>query len=162
MKFSNFFLPIFLPLLAIAVLCSGCTDEKKEHESQLEKIKAYISDKGLTGMTTTESGLSYKITAAGAGSNPVSTSRAYCYYKGYLLDGTVFDEHNRASNPPTPTDFYLNQVIDGWTEGIPKLQKGGKGLFIIPSRLGYKDKAQSTIPANSVLVFEVELVDFTN
>jgi FKBP-type peptidyl-prolyl cis-trans isomerase FkpA len=158
MKFSTF----FLPFLSIAALCSGCVDEKKEHESQLEKIKAYISDKGLTGVTTTESGLSYKITTVGTGSNPVSSSRVYCYYKGYLLDGTVFDEHNRSSTPATPIDFYLNQVIEGWTEGIPKLQKGGKGLFIIPSRLGYKDKAQSTIPANSVLVFEVELTDFTN
>jgi FKBP-type peptidyl-prolyl cis-trans isomerase len=76
-----------------------------------------------------------------------------------LLDGTVFDERKR---PDVPADFRLNEVVEGWTEGIPKLQKGGKGLFIIPSRLGYKDKAQSSIPANSILVFEVELVEFTN
>jgi FKBP-type peptidyl-prolyl cis-trans isomerase FkpA len=157
MKFFN----LFLPLAALAAFCTGCADEQKEHEKQLDSIKAYISEKGLTNVVTTESGLSYKILKDTTGGNPTSSSSVECYYKGTLLDGTKFDEYSRANNT-TGITFGLNQVIAGWTEGIPKLKRGGKGLLIIPSRLGYKDKGQSGIPANSVLVFEVELVDFVN
>ena len=161
MKSLLLFLPIFAVVAALSLLCSGCVDEQKEHEKQLEKIKAYISDKKLTDVVTTESGLSYKITQVGTGGNPVSSSNVSCYYKGYLLDGSVFDEQNRNNTTVTPS-FSLNGVIDGWTEGIPKIKAGGKALLIIPSRLGYKAEAQANIPANSVLVFEVELVSFRN
>jgi FKBP-type peptidyl-prolyl cis-trans isomerase FkpA len=161
MKFLTFLLPIFVSMSAIAVFFGGCVDENKEHEKQLDKIKAYISDKGLTNVVTTESGLSYKITQEGTGSNPVATSNASCYYKGYLLDGSVFDEHSR-SGGSAAKEFNLSGVIAGWTEGIPKMKAGGKALFLIPSRLGYKAQATGSIPANSVLVFEVELVSFRN
>ena len=161
MKSLLLFLPIFAVVAALSLLCSGCVDEQKEHEKQLEKIKAYISDKKLTDVVTTESGLSYKITQVGTGGNPVSSSTVACYYKGYLLDGSVFDELSRSSGKAA-IEFGLNEVIAGWTEGIPKIKSGGKALLMIPSRLGYKDKAQANIPANSVLVFEVELVSFRN
>jgi FKBP-type peptidyl-prolyl cis-trans isomerase FkpA len=136
---------------------SACTDEKKQYEKDLETIKAYIADKGITGAETTASGLSYKITQVGTGGNPVATSDVSVYYKGYLTDGSVFDS-NLA--PKAPIAFNLQQVIAGWTEGIPKIKKGGKATLFVPSRLGYGSKAVATIPANSVLIFEVELVDF--
>jgi FKBP-type peptidyl-prolyl cis-trans isomerase FkpA len=129
MKFLTFLLPIFVSMSAIAVLCGGCVDENKEHEKQLEKIKAYISDKGLTNVVTTESGLSYQITQVGTGSNPVSTSKVSVYYKGYLLDGTVFDEQNRSGG--AAREFNLSGVVAGWTEGIPKMKAGGKALLLI-------------------------------
>ena len=77
-------------------------------------------------------------------------------YKGYLLDGTVFDE-TPGSDART---FFLYQVIRGWQIAIPLLQKNGKGTFFIPSGLAYGPFERPGIPANSVLIFETELVNF--
>ena len=74
-------------------------------------------------------------------------------YKGYLLDGTVFDQNT------TGVDFRLGSLIRGWQIGFQKFKKGGKGKLLIPSALGYGSAAQGNIPKNSVLIFDVELVD---
>jgi FKBP-type peptidyl-prolyl cis-trans isomerase FkpA len=75
-------------------------------------------------------------------------------YKGYLTDGTVFDESD--SNGIT---FSLRNVIQGWQEGIPLFKEGGSGMLLIPSALGYGSSSQGQIPANSVLIFEITLID---
>ena len=77
-------------------------------------------------------------------------------YKGYLLDGAVFDE----TTGNNTVVFFLSQVIRGWQVAVPLLQKGGKGMFIIPSGLGYGRAPQPRIPGNSILIFEIELVNF--
>jgi FKBP-type peptidyl-prolyl cis-trans isomerase FkpA len=93
-----------------------------------------------------------------SGGNPASTSKVKTHYKGMLLNGTVFDSsYDRGQ----PLEFGLNQVIRGWQIAIPKLQKGGKGTFYIPSGLAYGPTgAGGVIPANAVLIFDVELLDF--
>ncbi|MFN9955636.1 MAG: FKBP-type peptidyl-prolyl cis-trans isomerase, partial [bacterium] len=73
-----------------------------------------------------------------------------------LLDGTIFDQ---TTGNQTAT-FPLANLIPGWQEGIPLLQKGGKGTFLLPSALGYGPNPVGPIPANSVLIFEIELIDF--
>lgn len=90
---------------------------------------------------------------AGAGASPTATDVALINYKGTLPDGKVFDEGKNAVFP-------LQGVIPGFTKALEQMQKGGKYKVEIPSSLGYGDKAQGPIPANTDLTFEIELIDF--
>lgn len=149
-----------LSLLAlILAMSTGCIPDPISPEDQLKtdikKIEEYLTDNGLSA-TSTESGLHYIIDEAGTGSNPSIDDDVTVHYKGYLLNGNVFDE--TGANPVT---FALKNLILGWQEGIPLLKKGGKGTFFLPSYLGYGTSSPSSeIPSNSVLIFEIELVDF--
>ena len=83
--------------------------------------------------------------------------RVLIHYTGRLDDGTVFDSsYDRGE----PISFKLSQVIPGWQEAIPLLKKGGKATFVIPSGMAYGARKAGKIPPNSVLAFEVELIDF--
>jgi FKBP-type peptidyl-prolyl cis-trans isomerase len=79
------------------------------------------------------------------------------HYKGTLTDGTVFDS-SYPRNQPFITQIGVGQVIEGWDIGIVGLKEGGKRKLTIPPELGYRDRAQGKIPANSTLIFEVELL----
>lgn len=148
------FLFISLALLAIAA-CSKDDDGDARHNEELMIIDQYITDNGLDAEST-ESGLHYVITKEGNGEHPFIESLVDVRYKGYFLDGTVFDEVGGSDS----IEFYLWQVIKGWQEGIPKLSKGGEGTLIIPSRLGYGSNPPAGIPADAILIFDVELIDF--
>ena len=75
-------------------------------------------------------------------------------YRGYFTNGQVFDESE--SNGVV---FGLNQVIRGWTLGIPYFKEGGRGILLIPSGLAYGSNPRSGIPANSVLIFDINLIE---
>ncbi len=107
---------------------------------------------------STDSGIHYLITGEGSGdAHPDFSSKVVAHYTGKLLDGTEFD----SSVGGEPLRFGLNQVIKGWQEAIPLLRKGEKGIFLIPSKIAYgKRGAGKVIPPNSVLLFEIELLDF--
>lgn len=80
------------------------------------------------------------------------------HYKGTLTDGSTFDSsYNRGT--PFETQIGVGQVIRGWDEGVVGMKVGGKRRLTIPPELGYGDRAVGPIPANSTLIFEVELVD---
>jgi FKBP-type peptidyl-prolyl cis-trans isomerase FkpA len=141
--------------IILSIVAVSCNKEKKsQDEIDNEIILKYISDNNLD-MKAHYSGIYFDIAETGTGGSPNIYSDVSVLYKGYLTDGTVFDQ---ASS--TPVSFALSGLIDGWKIAIPMLQKGGKGTFIIPSPLGYGDKAIGSIPANSVLIFEITLVDF--
>lgn len=143
---------IFLALIALlSVACKKRKIEKQKKEDE-KIIKEYISSHNLNAASTS-SGLYYVISDPGAGDQPLSTSNVTVRYKGYLTDGTVFDE-----SPGPGASFSLTGVIKGWQEGIPLFKKNGKGILLIPSHLGYGANAQGKIPKNSVLIFEVELL----
>ena len=112
------------------------------------------------GMNKTESGLFYNITKEGVGLTPNKGSKVSVHYKGSLIDGTVFDSSYQR-NDPFEFSVGIGQVIQGWDEGIMLMNKGSSARFVIPSDLGYGAQgAGGAIPPNSILIFEVELIDF--
>jgi FKBP-type peptidyl-prolyl cis-trans isomerase len=102
------------------------------------------------------SGLRYEIVKPGDGAAPKATETVKVHYTGTLIDGSVFDSSVQRGEP---AEFPLDQVIAGWTEGIQKMNKGGKIKLYVPPHLGYGDDGRPGIPPGSTLIFEVELLD---
>jgi FKBP-type peptidyl-prolyl cis-trans isomerase FkpA len=108
----------------------------------------------------TASGLRYRITVPGSDEKPVATSLVKCHYEGKLTDGTVFDASKKHGT--NPVEFPLNRVIPAWTEGVQLIGKGGKITLFCPSELAYGEQGSPpVIPPNSILEFEVELVEIS-
>ncbi|MGL4826967.1 MAG: FKBP-type peptidyl-prolyl cis-trans isomerase [Vibrionaceae bacterium] len=108
------------------------------------------------GATTTASGLMYKVAKMSEGEKPSATDTVVVHYKGSLVDGTQFDSSYDRNKPAS---FPLDRVIPGWTEGLQLMPVGSKFTFVIPPELAYGEQDSSVIPANSTLVFEVELLE---
>ncbi len=106
-----------------------------------------------SGVVTTASGLQYKVLEAGEGGKPTDADVALVSYKGTLRDGTVFDQNERTPMP-------VSQVVPGFSEGLKQMQKGGKYRLWIKPELGYGARATGPIPPNSLLVFDVEMIEF--
>jgi FKBP-type peptidyl-prolyl cis-trans isomerase len=132
-------------------------EKGKENKAAGEKFLA--ENKSKAGIKTTDSGLQYKIIQEGSGDSPKATDDVQVKYTGRLIDGTVFDSTDKRGG--TPARFKVGQVIRGWTEALQMMKKGSKWEIYIPSDLAYGERATGTIPANSTLIFDVELVDFT-
>ncbi len=141
-------------LVLLLVMFNSCKKEVVDY-TQIDEdiITEYIVDNNLTAIAT-GTGLYYVVDTPGNGTQPNSQSTVTVAYKGYLTNGSVFDE-----SASSGISFSLTSVIQGWQEGIPYFKEGGSGILLIPSALGYGSQATSGIPANSVLVFEVELID---
>ena len=93
----------------------------------------------------------------GTGKQPTASSVVKVHYTGKLVDGKVFDSSVQRGEP---IEFPLNQVILGWTEGLQLMKEGGKATLYIPSKLGYGEQGvPGMIPANSTLIFDVELIE---
>jgi len=111
------------------------------------------------GVTVLPSGLQYLVLTQGTGERPAAHNDVTCHYHGTLIDGTVFDSSVKRGQPAS---FPLNRVIKGWTEGLQLMPVGSKWRFFIPAELGYGNRQVSAqIGANSVLIFDVELLSFT-
>ena len=107
-------------------------------------------------MTTTESGLQYKVMTQGGGAKPKAEDVVKVHYKGTLLDGTEFDSSYSRNDPAV---FPLNQVIPGWTEAVQLMNVGSKYQLFLPPNLAYGDRgAPPVIEPGSMLIFEVELL----
>ncbi len=132
----------------------GAIDEKL--------LKKYFS-KNKIKATKTESGLYYTVSNKGTGEKAKAGQKLTVNYTGMLLDGTVFDSNtDSAFKHPTPFSVVIGKgnVIKGWDEGMLLFSKGGKGKLYIPSTLAYGAQDRSPqIPPNSILIFEVELLD---
>ena len=147
-----------LLLLSCALLAGACHKElspEEQLEADKQAIRDYLSAHSIQA-DSTASGMYYLITQPGSGGHPSLSAEVEVRYTGFLLDGYIFDQ----TPGSTTRTFPLGQLITGWQEGIPLLQRGGKGTFFLPSALGYGSGAVGDIPANSVLIFEIELVDF--
>jgi len=107
------------------------------------------------GVTTTASGLQYRVLTAGTGPTPTAESTVEVHYAGRLLDGTEFDSSIKRG---VPTQFGVTQVIAGWTEGLQLMTEGSKWEFYIPADLAYGPGGTGPIGPNATLIFEVELL----
>jgi FKBP-type peptidyl-prolyl cis-trans isomerase FkpA len=140
----------------ILILVSACNKEDKiAEQSATDKslIEGYVAENNLIGAYNA-SNLWYDIEIQGGGVQAYTGATVTVVYTGYLLNGNQFDE-----GPAGGATFSLNNVIAGWQQGIPKFKEGGKGKLIIPSVLGYGTQVVGDIPENSVLIFDIELVD---
>ncbi len=137
-------------LLIAAAVVTACSTSKKDKEttaSTENQTQEYI---------TTASGLQYKILRDAAGPKPGPTSRVTVHYEGKLLDGNIFDSSYDRKKPNT---FGLDEVIPGWTEGVQLMSAGSMYEFIIPPAPAYGSRELPGIPANSTLIFKVELLE---
>lgn len=134
----------------------------KQVEIDDKAIQDYLASKQIKA-TKTETGLYYTVTKKGNGEKAEQGQKISVNYTGMLMDGTKFDSNvDPAFNHVQPFEFLLGTggVIKGWDEGLALISKGGKATLFIPSTLAYGANSPSPkIPANSVLIFDVELVD---
>ena len=130
--------------------------EKLREQGEKNKTEgaAFLAtNKNNPGIISLPSGLQYKVLAEGDGPSPKPEDRVTVNYRGTVIDGTEFDKSS------SPASFAANGVIKGWTEGLQLMKVGDKFKFEIPPGLAYGENSPSpTIPPNSTLVFEVELL----
>lgn len=126
-------------------------------EESLAAGKKFLEDNAKKdGVQVTDSGLQYLVITEGDGEKPAATDTVKVHYTGTFIDGEKFDSsHDRGE----PISFPLNGVISGWTEGVQLMPVGSKYKFTIPSDLAYGPNGNRGIPGNSVLEFEVELLE---
>jgi FKBP-type peptidyl-prolyl cis-trans isomerase FkpA len=141
------FYSFIIPVCLFGLL--GCGKNQATVDQQI--IQSYISSHHLNAIQE-PGGLYFVSTQTGTGANPTATSEVTVTYKGYYTDGTVFDQSN------TAVSFYLDEVIAGWTEGIPLMKVGGKATLLIPSALAYGQAGSGSVPPNTVLIFDVNLL----
>lgn len=148
-------------LSAFSVSCSKKDDACNSNDSnvvapasEVANVQAYLTANSITA-TQHSSGFFYKITQAGTGQSIVNLcSKITIKYTGKLTNGTVFDQTAAGAT----ANFTLGQLIVGWQKGIPLISSGGKITLYIPPSLGYGSSPSGTIPANSILIFDIELI----
>src|SRR5206468_4108344 len=112
--------------------------------------------KNKKGVKSTASGLQYEVLSEGKGTSPKATDTVKVNYRGSLLDGTEFDSSYKRGQP---AEFPVNGVIKGWTEALQMMKPGAKWKLYIPANLAYGEHGRPGIPPNSMLTFEVELLE---
>ncbi|MBA2744707.1 MAG: FKBP-type peptidyl-prolyl cis-trans isomerase [Flavisolibacter sp.] len=150
----------FLAIMIMAIFFSGCAKsgdgfkclyepcEYVAPASEIAAVQGYLTANSITA-TQHCSGLFYTISEPGTGQSPTACHAVNVTYEGRLTNGNVFDANTISIN--------LSQVIAGWANGVPLIKQGGKIRLFIPPSLGYGPTAQPGIPANSILIFDVEL-----
>ncbi len=135
---------------------------RKETGEAIEKAAAVdflVAEARKPGAKKTESGLIITEMMAGRGASPSATDKVKVHYHGMLRDGTVFDS---SVDRGRPSEFPLNRVIPCWTEGVAMMREGGKSRLVCPADIAYGNKRKGRIPPESVLIFEVELIEIVN
>lgn len=130
----------------------------KAKENKKKGQDFLAENKTKEGIQTTESGLQYKVIKEGTGASPTAEDTVTVNYEGTLLNGEVFDSSYKRGQPAT---FPLNQVIEGWTEGLQLMKEGAVYKFWIPGELAYGTNVRpgSPIGPNALLTFKVELIE---
>ena len=155
-------------ILCSVILISSCSKENDDlckydacaiaaPASEITQLESWLASASITA-TRHCSGMYYTIDAAGSGGTPTICSIVSVKYKGQLTNGTVFDQAT------SPVSFQLSGLIEAWKKGIPLVKAGGKVKLYCPPSLAYGSQdirdgsGNIVIPANSILIFEVELV----
>lgn len=139
---------------AVWVGCSkkdaSCDPEISAPASEVEALEQYLTTNKIEA-TRDSRGFYYRIDAPGTGTHPDACSEVSVNYKGTLTNGTIFDQASEVK-------FQLKGLIEGWQAGIPLIGKGGKITLYLPPSLGYGSSANNGIPANSILIFSIDLI----
>lgn len=125
-------------------------------ENKIKGAEFLAANKAKEGVVTTESGLQYKVLQAGTGKSPLATDKVKVHYTGTLTDGTKFDSSRDRGEP---SSFGVSRVIKGWTEALQLMKEGSQWELYIPADIAYGDAGRPKIPGNSVLIFDVELIE---
>ena len=158
---------ILLGFIILSAICVSCSKKDEAcnlndsnvtaSASETANVQAYLTSNSITA-TQHLSGFFYKITQVGTGKAVVNLcSLVTVKYTGKLTNGTVFDPSAPGASSTTAT-FTLGQLIVGWQKGIPLISSGGKITLYIPPSLGYGSAPQGSIPGNSILIFDIELI----
>lgn len=156
-----------LLMLAIISVLASCKKSDTQPSCELSKavapaaeidsVKKYLANNSITA-TQHPSGVFYVITNLGSGAVvPTGCTAVTVKYDGKLTNGNAFD--NSSPNYPNGIVFRLGNLISGWQIGIPLIKKGGSITLYLPPSLGYGGSSSATIPANSILIFNIELVN---
>ncbi len=143
---------------AVVFLFTGCSkdDEPLSFDEQFaldqQKIDDYLSENGITALTDPSSQMRYVVHNEGSGSFGTLSETATVNYEGRLLSDDVFDFGEFIT-------FDLNQLITGWQIGVPLIREGGSITLYIPSGYGFGNFESQAIPSNSVLVFDIDLIE---
>lgn len=159
---TSFMKKILLGFLAVGAF-SGCLKNDTQNftctynacavvapASEIQAVKDYLTANNITA-TQHCSGLFYTVDDPGTGASPTACSYIAVTYEGKLTSGETFDEAT------SPVAFNLSGLITGFKNGIPLIKSGGEIHLYIPPSLGYGSNAVGSIPANSILVFDVKL-----
>ncbi len=121
--------------------------------TEIQNVRNYLAQNNIGNATQHSSGLFYAIVADGTGTAPGQCNVVQVNYTGRLTSGTIFDQS------ATPATFNLSELIPGWRVGIPLIKTGGKIRLYVPPSLGYGDRQVGNIPASSILIFDIDLVN---
>ena len=129
----------------------------KEGQENKAAGEAFLAENGARdGVITTDSGLQYEVLVTGDGEKPTLTDTVTTHYHGTLIDGEVFDSSVDRGQPAT---FPVSGVISGWTEALQLMPVGSKWRLYVPADLAYGPQPRGSIPPNSTLIFDVELLE---
>ncbi len=140
----------------VMILFGACTPTEDEiFQSNIEDIENYLAENNLNADLTNNDELYYIISEQGSVNRPNAQNEVTVDFRGYLLDGTTFDNG-------TDISFSLPTTILGWQIGVPLIGKGGQITLFVPSRLAYGDEPPegSGIPGDVPLIFDITLTDF--
>lgn len=147
-------LPVFLLLVAIIPGCIKDSCDPNPIANEIPQIEAYAAANGIT-TTADPSGLYYEIINMGTGVQPNSSSLIFITYTSEFLNGQTFLDQLT----PNTEGWLLNSLIQGLAIGIPLIREGGHIKLIVPSSLAYGCEDFVELPGNSVLFFDINLVD---
>jgi FKBP-type peptidyl-prolyl cis-trans isomerase FkpA len=133
--------------------CSYDACQLKAPDSEIVRLEKYLAENSITAVKHC-SGLYYMIVTPGTGNSPTFCSDVSVNYVGSYTNGNVFQRSS------TPATFNLLGVISGWTKGVPLVKKGGKIKLYLPPSLAYGPNQYQTIPGNSILIFDIDLLDY--
>lgn len=131
--------------------------QQDEANVNLQKANTFLEqNKSQPGVKTTASGLQYVVVQEGKGATPTDDDTVKVHYTGTLTTGEKFDS---SVDRGQPAEFPVKGVIPGWTEALKLMKVGEKAKLFIPPNLAYGAQGRPGIPANSALIFDVELIE---
>ncbi|MBV0932916.1 FKBP-type peptidyl-prolyl cis-trans isomerase [Marinobacterium weihaiense] len=156
--------------LAVALLLAGCNKDPEQERLRQERLERALNDETRQagdaflaenakreGVEVLENGVQIEHLVEGSGASPTAADTVVVQYEGTRVDGHVFDS---SYTRDTPARFPLKQVVRGWRNGLIKMREGGTAMLYLPPEQAYGATSPSPdIPANSTLIFKIELIE---